>query len=159
MMCANITPHFPQFFKCFFLQVVPASLTLDMAPLSDSVYNMSKYTQDTLAYTSGRQYSSVCHRPSLDMPNKSTTDMTACFSAVTGTPRSLTQTLAFKPGSRDDFVAAVTRFFKSAVDGSDVRFEFESREQETIGDMKSSKWVAYAMRAFVVRFWDLAKVG
>ncbi|KAK0482246.1 hydroxymethylglutaryl-coenzyme A reductase-domain-containing protein [Armillaria novae-zelandiae] len=40
---------------------------------------------------------------------------------------------------------------------SHFHFELETREQETIGDMKSSKWVAYAARAFVMRFWDLAR--
>lgn len=119
---------------------------------------MSRYTKDSLTFASGQQYSALCHRPSTEMPNQSVTEAPGCFSSVVATPRSLTQTLAFTPGSRDDFVAALTRLFKSAIDDADVRFEFESREQETIGDMKSSKWVAYALGAFVMRFWDLAKV-
>lgn len=33
------------------------------------------------------------------------------------------------------------------------------KTQETIGEMKSSKWIAYALRALVIRFWELTKVG
>ncbi|KAF9028794.1 hypothetical protein BDZ89DRAFT_1160169 [Hymenopellis radicata] len=140
------------------VDAAPSSISLELSPLSESIYTMSNYAQHSLTSASGRQYSSTCHRPSIAMPNKSATDHPPCFSSVTASPRSLTQTFAFTPGSREDFVTAFSRFFKSTpVDDSDVRFELEAREQETIGDMKSSKWVAYALRAFVMRFWDLAK--
>jgi hydroxymethylglutaryl-CoA reductase (NADPH) len=33
------------------------------------------------------------------------------------------------------------------------------RQHESIADMKSGKWVAYAGRALVLRFWSLAKVS
>ena len=32
------------------------------------------------------------------------------------------------------------------------------KRQESIGEMKSTKWVAYALSALVLRFWELTKV-
>jgi hydroxymethylglutaryl-CoA reductase (NADPH) len=47
-------------------------------------------------------------------------------------------------------------------DESGVRFEVDSGKLSgdtlPIGQMRNGKWVAYAARALVVRFWDLAKV-
>jgi len=67
------------------------------------------------------------------------------------------QTLTFAPGTRDDFIASLTRHTKFT-DESGVRFEIEACQVETIGQVKSCKWVAYAAQALVVRFWDFAKV-
>ena len=40
-----------------------------------------------------------------------------------------------------------------------IRFEVDSgRVASDIGQMRNGKWVAYAARALVIRFWDLAKV-
>jgi hydroxymethylglutaryl-CoA reductase (NADPH) len=66
--------------------------------------------------------------------------------------------LSFVPGSSDDFVNAIKQraHFSDAEFG--VKYHVEARQVETIGEMKSGKWVAYAARALVVRFWDLAKV-
>ncbi|PBK98764.1 hypothetical protein ARMGADRAFT_1162042 [Armillaria gallica] len=136
---------------------VPGSISLDMSPLPDSVSNMSKFTHDALPTPSGRKYGSLCHRPSISATNSSPSDPPTCFSAITSSPRSFTQTLSFTPGAKEEFMNAFSRFTKSVVDEHGVHFELETREQETIGDMKSSKWVAYAARAFVMRFWDLAR--
>lgn len=119
---------------------------------------MTKFVQESLTYASGRKYTSVCYRPSTVATNSSLSDTPTCFSSLASSPRSLTQTFAFIPGSRDDFVGTLSRFSRAIVDEKDVRYELETREQETIGDMKSSKWIAYAMRAFALRFWELAKV-
>lgn len=47
-------------------------------------------------------------------------------------------------------------------DESGVRFEVDSGKYSgdalPIGQMRNGKWVAYAARALVIRFWDLAKV-
>ncbi|KAE9385401.1 hypothetical protein BT96DRAFT_1007070 [Gymnopus androsaceus JB14] len=63
------------------------------------------------------------------------------------------QTLAFS-GVKDDFTAAFTKIIKST-----PNFQLETKQQnsESIGEMKSSKWVAYATSALITRFWDLAK--
>lgn len=75
------------------------------------------------------------------------------------TPRSIYQTLALVPGVKEEFTGAFHRLIKSvSSEGADVSYEVEAKQTETIGDMKSSKWVAYAASALVVRFWDLAKV-
>ncbi|KIY64724.1 hypothetical protein CYLTODRAFT_492869 [Cylindrobasidium torrendii FP15055 ss-10] len=136
---------------------VPSSITLEMSPLSESTFNVSHYVQDSLALSSGRKYSSVCYRPASLAPNASADENPPCFTSLAESARALTQTFAFIPGSRDDFLAAFTKFAKGAFDEHDVRYEVEIREQEAIGEMRSSKWVAYALRAFVLRFWDLAK--
>lgn len=54
-------------------------------------------------------------------------------------------------------MASLSRQSKFLADEAGIRFNVESRQAETIGQMKSGKWVAYAARTFVVRFWDLAK--
>jgi len=82
-----------------------------------------------------------------------------CFTDVTSlTPHSSILTLSFVPGSSDDFIGALKQHahFSDAEFG--VEYQVEGRQVETIGEMKSGKWVAYAARALVVRFWDLAKV-
>lgn len=72
----------------------------------------------------------------------------------------LVQTLVLSPNARDDFLAGLSAAFPVVEGGlklelDDVR---STVAMESIGEMKSSKWVAYAARAFVLRFWDLAKV-
>ena len=66
-------------------------------------------------------------------------------------------TLAFKPGTREDWLGALRRENSILVDG--VKYTVDAgKRQESIGEMKSSKWVAYALSALVLRFWELAKV-
>jgi hydroxymethylglutaryl-CoA reductase (NADPH) len=90
--------------------------------------------------------------------NASLSSTTPCFTTQTNVVRTLTQTLTFAPGTRDDFIAALNRQSKFYPDESGVRFAVDNRQVETIGQMKSGKWIAYAVRALVLRFWDLAKV-
>jgi len=68
---------------------------------------------------------------------------------------------------REEFVSVLTRRFNGDGHGrvfsdeTGVRFEVESAkgaEPLAISQMRHGKWVAYAARALVVRFWDLAKV-
>jgi len=51
---------------------------------------------------------------------------------------------------------------KVFTDENGIRFEVDSgraaSDVQPIGQMKNAKWVAYAARALVIRFWDLAKV-
>lgn len=51
---------------------------------------------------------------------------------------------------------------KVFTDENGIRFEVDSGRAPSdflpIGQMRNGKWVAYAARALVVRFWDLAKV-
>ena len=68
--------------------------------------------------------------------------------------------MAFNPGSRAEFVAALEDNAKSFYDNAGTKFEVVSGGADTIPirEMKSSKWMAHAAKALVVRFWDLAKV-
>ncbi|THH13236.1 hypothetical protein EW146_g6956 [Bondarzewia mesenterica] len=84
---------------------------------------------------------------------------TPCFvSTVFDSSASEALMLSFTPGGREDFLTA---FKKQATLASEelgnVKYVVENRETERIGEMKSGKWVAYAARAMVVRFWDLTK--
>lgn len=104
---------------------------------------------------SGNKYASICHRP----PNTSMPGA-PCFTDVTSsTTRSSILTLSFIPGSTNDFIDAVKQHAHFAEDKFGVKYHVEGRQVETIGEMRSGKWVAYAARALVVRFWDLAKVS
>lgn len=55
-----------------------------------------------------------------------------------------------------DALKAKTTFSE---DSYGVGFHIENQPAESIGEMRSGKWIAYAARTLVVRFWELAKVG
>ncbi|KAL7284025.1 hypothetical protein ACG7TL_001300 [Trametes sanguinea] len=99
---------------------------------------------------SGKAYPSVCHHAG------SNTSSIACFTSVSEPGSSTTLTLSFKPGGREDWMGAFKQTKSLVVDG--VKYEVEAgKRQVSIGEMKSSKWVAYALSALVLRFWELAK--
>jgi hydroxymethylglutaryl-CoA reductase (NADPH) len=82
-----------------------------------------------------------------------------CFTDfISLTARSSILTLSFVPGSSDDFTNAIKRQAHFTEDKFGVKYHVEGRQAETIGEMRSGKWVVIAARALVVRFWDLAKV-
>ncbi|KAJ3762221.1 hydroxymethylglutaryl-coenzyme A reductase-domain-containing protein [Lentinula raphanica] len=119
--------------------------------LTDSVLNFTKRIPDSI---SGFAYDKACFRPITG----ETLNLTApCFTDESVNSRTIYQTLAFTPGVKEDFTTAFDRLIKSTTFSGDVEFEIEAKQAESIGDMKSSKWVAYAATALVVRFWDLAK--
>jgi len=68
--------------------------------------------------------------------------------------------LSFTLGGREDFITALAKqgSFISE-DFGPIKYLVENREQEAIAEMKSGKWVVYAARTLVVRFWDLTKVS
>ncbi|KAH9948008.1 3-hydroxy-3-methylglutaryl-coenzyme A reductase [Amylocystis lapponica] len=104
----------------------------------------------TLTSQSGKSYPSVCHYPSSDLTS------VPCFTSTSVSSTSLTVTFSFTSGEREDWVAGLQRDKFITVDGVKYTLEGAKRE-ETIGEMKSSKWVAYALRATIFRFWELAK--
>ena len=66
---------------------------------------------------------------------------------------------------RDDWVSALMGHQNAPTvftDANGIRFEVDSGRPPSdalpIGQMKNAKWMAYAARALVIRFWDLAKV-
>ncbi|KAF9068907.1 hydroxymethylglutaryl-coenzyme A reductase-domain-containing protein [Rhodocollybia butyracea] len=118
--------------------------------LAETVLN---FTQQIPTSLSGFAYDKTCFRPvtgdtlNLEAP---------CFTDELVKPRAIHQTLALIPGVKEEFTTAFNRLIKSAI-FDNVAFEVETKQVEAIGDMKGSKWVAYAASALVVRFWDLAK--
>ncbi len=128
------------------------------APLSESTRNLTHHLTTGFLSSTGRKYSSTCHRPY-------NSSLSTCFTHQHTALRSLTQTLAFAPGTaKDDWVSALTadelggRVF---ADESGVNFQVESArtaaDHVPIDQMNSPTWVAYAVRTLVNRFWDLAK--
>jgi hydroxymethylglutaryl-CoA reductase (NADPH) len=123
-------------------------------PLRESVGNITDHLVLGFSSLSGSKYTSICHRP-----QNTSRSRTPCFTDVassTGRPSVLT--LSFVPGSSEDFIDAIKERAYFADEESGVRYHVEGHQVETIGEMRSGKWVAYAARALVVRFWDLAKV-
>lgn len=63
------------------------------------------------------------------------------------------------PGAHEEFVNALTTKAFYPADSFGVQYRVRNRSDETIGEMKSGKWIAYAARALISRFWELAKVS
>ena len=144
---------------------IPDELSLALPPLFSSTANISQHLLTDFLSTSGESYPALCHRPS--SISLSTEEEVPCFTVQQASHKSFTQTLAFKRGLRDDWVSALmgehhhntpTLF----TDENGIIFEVDpgkpSSDALAIGQMRNGKWVAYAARALVIRFWDLAKV-
>lgn len=61
------------------------------------------------------------------------------------------------PGAREDTLSALQQV-KSVTVGNVEYDLLSAKREETIGEMQSSKWVAYALHATILRFWELMKV-
>lgn len=68
-------------------------------------------------------------------------------------------TLSFAPGASDAFIDALNHQPGFPADEFGVRYNIETHVTETIGEMKGGKWMAYAARALIVRFWELTRVS
>jgi hydroxymethylglutaryl-CoA reductase (NADPH) len=149
-------------------------LSLAQGPLSAAAQNLSQHLTTAFRSPSGRSYAAVCHRTGAD-----------CFEAQQPSSKSFVQTLAFKPGMRDEWVGAILhdeaphaahayyynhhhntlsaqdKSPRTFVDENGVRFEVDlakmGGDNVPLNQMRNGKWVAYAARALVIRFWDLAK--
>ncbi|KAI0064909.1 hypothetical protein BV25DRAFT_1799483 [Artomyces pyxidatus] len=124
-------------------------------PIFSSLDNVTQFLTTRFSTTSGMTYPSLCYGPT---PAEGSIE-TPCFtSTVSDSPKSEILTLSFVPGGREDFMSAIKKQSTFASeDFGNIKYVVENREAETIGEMKSGKWVAYAARALVVRFWDLTK--
>lgn len=130
----------------------PSSGATTSTPRIDrAIQTVTEHITNSLTTSSGLSYSSLCYK----LPNKSD-----CLTWTHQTPRTLTLTLALLPSTRDSFVSAVEAFRPDAswtkVHGF-PQLEIIGKEESFL-DMQSGKWMAYAARAFVMRFWTLAKV-
>lgn len=108
--------------------------------------NVTRYITRDLTLPSGKSYQALCH-----------TDMNGqCFTATTMvSTRTPALSLAFEPKARDGFVDALHRKGRFAAAG----VQLNTDRHESLAEMKNGMWTAYAARALVVRFWDLAKVN
>lgn len=124
----------------------PSDFTLD--GISSSLNHLASHLTSSQLLA----FSAHCYAPRNGSP---------CFTASHTAARTHTLTLAFEPapihapGPADAFVAALENGKTLAFDG--VRYDVAGKP-EKIMDMKSGKWIAYAVRSLVLRFWDLAKV-
>ena len=80
-----------------------------------------------------------------------------CFvHSTSNLPTSNVLTLSFAPGIREDFISALYRKAPAFHDQLNVKYHVEGRDGDVM--KKSGRWIGYAARALIVRFWDLAKV-
>ncbi|KAF5390098.1 hypothetical protein D9757_003842 [Collybiopsis confluens] len=132
----------------------PESVTfLTHSQLAEVVFNFTKQIPTSLQVNAGFAFDTACFRP---ITGESIDVEAPCFSDELISARSIHQTLALVPGLKHDFANAFNRLIKSTP-SANVSFQVETKQVESIGDMKGFKWVAYAATALVVRFWDLAK--
>ncbi|OCH91254.1 3-hydroxy-3-methylglutaryl-coenzyme A reductase [Obba rivulosa] len=116
---------------------------------ASALAKITEHLTTRLPDTSGKTYESVCY-------SSSTNVSVPCFTTLSPGTSTSVLTLSFAPGTREEWATALKEERSVTVDG--VRYEVVGAKQEqTIGEMKSTKWVAYALRALVVRFWELAK--
>jgi hydroxymethylglutaryl-CoA reductase (NADPH) len=127
-----------------------SGITTSTPRISRAIQTVTEHITNSLTNSDGLSYTSVCYRPPLAAD---------CLSWTHQTSRTVTLTLALLPSGRDQFVAAIESFRPtswSAVSGF-PQLEIIGKEESFL-EMQSGKWVAYAARAFVIRFWQLAKV-
>ncbi|KAH7882414.1 hydroxymethylglutaryl-coenzyme A reductase-domain-containing protein [Phlebopus sp. FC_14] len=128
----------------------------DLTLLQPSIDNITHYISHRFPAPSGAMYPSLCYHAS-SIPSSSGVEE-SCFTVVSRQmSRSHTVTLSFAAGAREDFVSGLKAQTSFSADSYGVKYRIDGIEAETIRDMKSGKWVAYAARALVVRFWELAK--
>jgi hydroxymethylglutaryl-CoA reductase (NADPH) len=120
-----------------------------------SLENMTNFLTHQFPTSSGNTFTNICH--SVQNQGGEETCFTSTFSGIL---KSESLMLSFAAGGREDFVGALTKqgTFISE-DFGPVKYVVENPEQEAMAAMKSGKWVAYAARTLVVRFWDLTKVS
>ena len=121
-----------------------------------SLENMTHFLTHHFPTSSGKSYTDICHSVQNNQDG-----VEACFtSTFSSISKAESLTLSFAVGGREDFVSALAKqgSFISEEFGP-VKYVIENPEREAITAMKSGKWVAYAARALIVRFWDLTKVS
>jgi len=129
---------------------------VDFVSLSQSIDNITHHIAHELSTPSGETYTSLCYYPATG----ESLSPASCFTTASlQTSRSKMVTLSFAAGARDAFVEALNHDVTFAPDELGVRYQIEAHDTETIGEMKGSKWIAYAARYLIVRFWELTQVS
>lgn len=138
-----------------------STLTASSPQISNAIRAFTEHITKSLTTSNGLSYQSLCYKPPPPSSSSSTTSNECpVWVHKDKEGRTITVTLALLPSTRAQFVAALEAFRPSPTtpNGDVPHFEIIGKE-ETFLDMQSGKWVAYAARAFVIRFWDLAKVS
>jgi hydroxymethylglutaryl-CoA reductase (NADPH) len=123
--------------------------------VASSLENITHFLTHDFPTPSGKFFSNICHSVRIDQ------DEETCFtSTVSDIPKSETVMLSFVAGGREEFISALTKqgTFLSE-DFGPIKYIVENPEQEANAEMKSGRWVVYAARTLVVRFWDLTKAS
>ncbi len=124
--------------------------------VASSLENITHFLTHRFHTVSGNLYPNICYSISREQDGETT-----CFtSTLSDVPRSESLTLSFTAGSRKDFINALAKqgtLFSD--DFGPIKYLVDNPEHETVSEMKSGKWVVYAARTLVVRFWDLTKVS
>jgi hydroxymethylglutaryl-CoA reductase (NADPH) len=123
--------------------------------VANSLENITYFLTHHFPTSSGKFFTNICHSV------RNVQDEETCFiSTSSEIPKSETLMLSFTAEGREDFISALTKqgTFLSDAFGP-IKYTVENPEQEAIAEMKSGKWVVYAARTLVVRFWDLTKVS
>ena len=117
---------------------------------------MTHFLSHHFPASSGKLFTDICH----SIQNNQGGEETCFTSTFSGKSESESLILSFVAGGREDFVNALAKQGTLvSEDFGPVKYVVENPEQEAITAMKSGKWVAYAARTLVVRFWDLTKVS
>lgn len=118
----------------------------------------------------GHSYPELCYRAATvaGTTNHSERSKVECFTMQQASTRGVIQTLAFKAGKRDEYTRSLLSTEQLGSTHRQPRtFQDENGLQFIVipegglaasGDAGGNFWFAYAARALVVRFWDLAKV-
>ena len=125
--------------------------SFDWAYLVPSINNLTHYISDVFSTPSGQSYPAVCFRAAGE---------DHCFTESSSQASgSQTVTLSFMPGAHEEFVDALKAKTSYLADSFGIQYRMHSHSDETIGEMKSGKWIAYAASALISRFWELAMVS
>ncbi|KAG1759153.1 hydroxymethylglutaryl-coenzyme A reductase-domain-containing protein [Suillus occidentalis] len=134
--------------------VAADSAPVDLVSLSQSIDNITHHIAHELSTPSGETYTSLCYYP---VTGESLLPASCFTTASLQTSRSKMVTLSFAPGASDAFIDALNHQPGFPADEFGVRYNIETHVTETIGEMKGGKWMAYAARALIVRFWELTR--
>ena len=118
------------------------------SPLHSSLEKIEEYLKTSLSF-SEKSYPSLCY----GVPVNSTS--TECFTSHSTGSRTSTLTLSFLPGAREDFISALKRQSLPDDQASGIRFVVET-PRTTAEVLQRGRWMAYAVRALFMRFYDRA---
>jgi Sterol-sensing domain of SREBP cleavage-activation len=143
-------------FRCINRLIQIADSSRLSSQVASSLENITHFLTHRFLASSGMSYANICYL----VPDNQAGETTCFTSTVSDNPRSETLMLSFAAGSRRDFISALVRQGTLiSEDFGPIKYIVENPEQEALVEMKSGKWVMYAARTLVVRFWDLTKVS